>query len=267
LYADAGGQVGYSEQFKKNHEGDDILAREMKRLGNKGIRKGFDISLRWMSDFNDAAENAVRLSAFRTAVESGMSEMQAARLAKEITVNFDRKGSWTSNLNAFWAFFNARVQGQYRNYETLTELNDKGERTLSKIGMKIIKGGMIFGVIQAFALMAGGFDDEEIPDYIKNKNIIFPIFGTKKYLTFPMPPGFSALAAIGRVMGEYAFSGFKSPGKRFTQIAGIVFDTLNPLGSSDFAQTIAPTIFDPIVAVFTSNRDAFGRPIHREDKP
>jgi hypothetical protein len=267
LYADAGGQVGYSEQFRKNHEGDDILAREMKRLGNKGIRKGFDISLRWMSDFNDAAENAVRLSAFRTAVESGMSEMQAARLAKEITVNFDRKGSWTSNLNAFWAFFNARVQGQYRNYETLTELNDKGERTLSKIGMKIIKGGMIFGVIQAFALMAGGFDDEEIPDYIKNKNIIFPIFGTKKYLAFPMPPGFSALPAIGRVMGEYAFSGFKSPGKRFTQIAGIVFDTLNPLGSSDFAQTIAPTIFDPIVAVFTSNRDAFGRPIHREDRP
>ena len=267
LFADVGGQVGYSEQFRKNKEGDDILAREMKRLENKGIRKGLDISLRWMSDFNDSAENAVRLSAFRTAVENGMSEMQAARLAKEITVNFDRKGSWTSNLNAFWAFFNARVQGQYRNYETLTELNDKGERTLSKLGMKIIKGGMLFGVLQAFALMGGGFEDDDIPDYIKNKNLIIPIFGTKKYLSFPMPPGFAALPAIGRVLGEYAFSGFEHTGKRLSQITGIVFDTLNPLGSSDFAQTIAPTIFDPIVGVLSTNRDAFGRPIHREDRP
>ena len=267
LFADVGGQVGYSEQFRKNQEGNDILAREMKRLENKGLRKGLDISLRWMSDFNDAAENAVRLSAFRTAVENGMSEMQAARLAKEITVNFDRKGSWTGNLNAFWAFFNARVQGQYRNYETLTETDAKGNRKLSKIGMKIIKGGMLFGVLQAFALMIGGFDDDDIPEYIKNKNLIIPIFGTKKYLAFPMPPGFAALPATGRVLGEFAFSGFKHPGKRLAQITGIVFDTLNPLGSSDFAQTIAPTIFDPIVAVLATNKDAFGRQIHREARP
>ena len=263
----AGGQTGYSEQFSRMNERAEIIEKEIDKLKRTGWRKGRDVTLQWMSDFNDAAENAVRLAAFRAAVEEGMSDDRAAYLAKNLTVNFNRKGSWTANINAFWAFFNARVQGAARSLQTLTEKGPDGKIRLSAVGKKIIKGGMILGVLQAFLLMAAGFDDDEPPEFIKDKNFIIPLFGTNgKYVALPYPPGFSAIPAVGRVLGEYAFSGFEKPGKRIGQITSIVFDAFNPLGSSDFAQTVAPTIFDPLVGVLATNRDAFGRPISREQR-
>ena len=45
----------------------------------------------WLSDYNEMMENAVRVAAFSVAVEQGMSPAQAAALAKELTVNFNRK--------------------------------------------------------------------------------------------------------------------------------------------------------------------------------
>ena len=44
------------------------------------------------------------------AVEQGMSPAQAAALAKELTVNFNRKGQVAAQAGAMYAFFNAAVQ-------------------------------------------------------------------------------------------------------------------------------------------------------------
>jgi hypothetical protein len=267
-FAKAGGMAGITEQFSKSNERARMIDTEMAKRSNTGLRYARDVTLRWLSDFNDAAENAVRLAAFRAAVEEGMTEDRAAELAKNLTVNFNRKGAWTSNINAFYAFFNARVQGAARVIDTLTEEDAQGNKRISAIGKKIIRGGMLIGVVQAFALMLAGFDEDEPPEFIKDKNLIIPLFGTKgKYLAIPMPPGYSALPATGRILAEYALSGFKEPGKRLSHISAVIFDAFNPLGSSDFAQTIAPTIFDPFVGVLSTNRDAFGRPISRESRP
>jgi hypothetical protein len=267
-FAQAGGQAGIAEQFSKSNERAKMIESELAKRGNTGLRHARDVTLRWMADFNDAAENAVRLSAFRAAVESGMSDERAGALAKNLTVNFNRKGAWSTNINAGWAFFNARVQGAARVIDTLTEEDSKGNKRLSEVGKKIIRGAMLIGVLQAFALMVAGFDDDEPPDFIKDKNFIIPLIGTKgKYLAIPMPPGYSALPATGRILAEYAFSGFKDPGKRLSHIFAVVLDAFNPLGSSDFAQTIAPTITDPLVGVLSTNRDAFGRPISRAARP
>jgi len=45
----------------------------------------------------------------------------------------------------------------------------------------------------------------------------------------------------------------------------LITDTFNPLGSGSLTQSLSPTITDPLLAV-AQNKDAFGRPIYKEDR-
>jgi hypothetical protein len=48
-----------------------------------------------------------------------MSKEQAASLAKNLTVNFNKKGQISNQMGAWYAFFNAAVQGTTRMGRTL----------------------------------------------------------------------------------------------------------------------------------------------------
>ena len=63
---------------------------------------------------NDVIENGVRLAVYAQAREEGISQAQAASIAKNISVNFNRKGNDTAAYNALYMFFNANVQGNVR---------------------------------------------------------------------------------------------------------------------------------------------------------
>jgi hypothetical protein len=264
-FTKAGGQTGYREQFSRSKEKANIIQREMAKLDRNNWRKTADSMLDWLSDYNDAMENAVRLAAFKVALDEGMTEERAAELAKNLTVNFNRKGQWTANANALYAFFNASVQGTARMAELLVGKTDDGKIYITSAGKKIIAGGMLLGVTQAVILAMAGFDDDEPPEFLKNKNFIIPI-GGKKYLIFPMPLGLNVFPNVARLVTEYALSGGKHLDKKLASVAGVILDAFNPLGSSGFAQNIAPTIIDPFVGVFATNKDAFGRPISKEDR-
>jgi len=51
-----------------------------------------------------------------------------------------------------------------------------------------------------------------------------------------------------------------------TNIAAQIADMFNPLGAGGLGNMITPTIADPIVNVMATNKDAFGRPISRENR-
>lgn len=257
-----GGQTGYREQFSRSEERASIVRRELEKLDQGNARKAANAVFDWLSDYNDSMENAVRLAAFKAALEEGMSEERAASLAKNLTVNFNRKGQMTSNINALFAFFNASVQGTSRMLQLLVDRTPDGKYKLSSTGKKIIAGGMLIGVVQAVALSMAGFDEDEPPEFLKNKNLIIPIPG-KNYLIVPMPLGLNVFPNTGRILTEFAMSRRKDAGKLGRQLASVVLDAFNPLGSSGLAQTIAPTIIDPFVAL-AENKDAFGRPISKE---
>ena len=214
----------------------------------------------WLSDYNDAMENAVRLSAFKVALDQGLSEDKAASLAKNLTVNFNRKGAASPTLQALYAFFNASVQGTKRLAETLQ----------GPAGRKIMAGGFTLGVIQAIALSMAGFDDDEPPQFLKDKNLILPL-SDGDYLVIPMPMGFNIFPGIGRLTTEYilgqagAITGAKGLGDKVLDVTSLVLDSFNPLGSGSLLQILSPTAFDPLAAI-QSNKDAFGRPISKEDR-
>jgi hypothetical protein len=57
----------------------------------------------------------------------------------------------------------------------------------------------------------------------------------------------------------------KDAGDKALSVGSLVLDAFNPLGSGSFLQMLTPTVADPLVAIST-NKDAFGRPIYKEDK-
>ena len=250
-----GGQTLYRDSLVRKAEEKQIVEHELEKLGSHPFRKAFMGAADLLSDFNDTIENSVRLSAYKVALKKGLSEEQAASLAKNLTVNFDRKGALGSNINALYAFFNASMQGSARLAQTL-----KGPA-----GRKIIGGGILLGSMQAIALAAAGFDEDEPPDFIKEKNLVIPL-PDHKYALIPMPLGLHLFPNIGRETTEWAISGFKNPGKHVTNMMGTTLDSFNPLGGSNLGvQTLTPTLLDPLVAL-EANKDAFGRPIYKADR-
>ena len=260
----AGGMTGYRQQFGKTEQKAGIVEKAMEKLDRSNVRKTVDSWMDWLSDYNDTMENAVRLSAFKVGLDAGLSDDRAAEIAKNVTVNFNRKGQWTANANALYAFFNANLQGTARMAQLMLT-KENGKVRLSAAGKKVVAGGMLLGVTQAVLLAMAGFDEDQPPEYLKNKNFIIPLTGGK-YFIIPMPLGLNVFPNIGRIVAEYALSGGKHLDKRIIGVTSAIMDTFNPLGSSGFAQNISPTVLDPIVGAFVTNKDAFGRPISKEDR-
>jgi len=249
----AGGPTGYRDMFATSGDRADALAAEFKQLSNGVIKVKGKIVFDALSDYNTAMENGVRLSAYAAARDKGMSIEQSASLAKNLTVNFNRKGNITTQMGALYAFFNASVQGTARIAQTLA----------GPAGRKIIGGGLLLGSVQAMLLAANDFGDDEPPDFVKQKNLIIPT-GDGKYITIPMPLGFNLIPNFSRVVTEVFLSGGKNIPKKLAGLLEATLDGLNPIGGGTFAQILSPTIADPIIAI-SENQDAFGRRIAKKD--
>jgi uncharacterized membrane protein len=276
-----GGQTGFRDVFSQSNERATAIQRMIdpaswseSPLGNvfsangtlkvplEQARKTAKPLFDWLSDYNESMENSIRLSAYKAAkdkfigegTDAGSAKQRAAAIAKELTVNFNRKGQVATQAGALYAFFNASVQGTTRMFQLLK----------SPVGKKIAAGAFLLGSMQALLLAGAGFDEEEPPEFIKQRNYIIPI-GDGKYLAFPMPLGFNVLPNTTRIITEWALSGFKDTPRRVLDITDAMLDMFNPVGNAGWSfQTFAPTVFDPMVALF-ENKDWTGQDISRKD--
>lgn len=250
-----GGATGYREVFGDTQARADALDKEIKALGRGAVLRAGGALMDWLSDYNETMENATRLAAYKAAKDAGLSNARAASLAKNLTVNFNRKGQVAGQAGLLYAFFNASAQGTARMAKTLA----------GPAGRKIIAGGILLGAMQALLMAALGFKDDDIPEFVKERNLIIPAPGTDKgFLTIPMPLGFHILPNMGRLVVETASSPEKA-GKNLAALVGLMLDSFNPIGSAGLSvQTISPTAFDPLVAL-GENKDWTGKSISRED--
>lgn len=216
------------------------------------------VAFGWLSDYNEAIENSLRLAAYREAKRRGMSKQEAAVLAKNLTVNFNRKGQIATQAGALYGFFNAATQGTARLVETLQ----------GPAGKRILTGGLLLGVMQALMLAAMGFDDEEPPEFVRDRSFLIPNLATdndKDYIALPLPLGLHVLPATARRVTEFAGRGFKDPAGFIGGLLGLYADAFNPIGGgSDVVAAITPSVFDPAVAL-ARNVDWTGRPIAKQD--
>ncbi|ULR90901.1 LPD38 domain-containing protein [Comamonas sp. B21-038] len=257
-----GGTTGFRELYSDPADRLKALQKELHKGTQGAAAKGASFALGVLSDFNESLEMTTRLATYKVALDNGLSRQEAASLAKNITVNFNRKGRVTSVLGSHYAFLNAAIQGNARLLQTMT----------GPAGRKIALGGVGLGVMMALMgqLMMGGGDgaDDEwkkIPEFVKERNVIIPLSRTQ-YVTIPMPLGFHVLPNLGRKMVDAAFHNDPtvSRAKYVGDMAAIALSAYNPFGGSDnMMQMFTPTWADPAIALAT-NKDWMGKSIFKE---
>lgn len=241
-----------------------------KKLG-LAVNKAINNSrlLKVVNDANDAVENAMRLSAYAALRESGKSVEQAAEYAKNITVNFNRKGHAASGLNAVILFYNAATQGAHRSIRLL-----KNPKVLGAMGS-------LAGLQAVLAAYAMGADDEDedgltawekIPAYEKERNLIIPIVGTDangkrriRMVKWPMPYGFNVFSYAGGRLSELAMSKEPKPAKFANDMGNAMVNAFSPIKFIDGMDGIKPH-FMKIFDALGQNKDDLGFPIRSENQ-
>jgi hypothetical protein len=228
------------------------------RLSMKGAGKVF----KYLEDLNDSVEAATRIAVFEAFREQGWSEERAAQAAKDMTVNFNRKGEWGPYMNAAYMFFNAATQGTATLAQAAT----------SPRVQKVIIGMMVAGALQEMLMSALSPEDEygtseydKIEDYVLEKNMII-MLGDGNYLKIPMPLGYNVFHTAGRNLARMA-SGKSKPLDAAMSTGSSVLSAFNPFGSNgDFWTALAPSIVRPL-AETALNTDFTGKPIHPNGMP
>lgn len=291
-FQEVGGMTGFRDQFRNSGDraraiertmnpekwmesafGKVITAGGLLKAPMTWVQDGGGWVLDLLSDYNLAMENGVRLATYKEGMDKGLTQEQAASLAKNLTVNFNRRGSVGLHVGSAYAFFNAAMQGTARMGQALTTMEDGKLSTLrlSSLGKQVVAGGLAMGVAQAVALAMAGFGDDEPTQFVREKNMVIPtgwtgIGSDKGYLTIPMPLGLHVIPGLGRHMAEFAMSGGKDPAERTILIMGMLLDAFNPIGNAGMSlQTLAPTVLDPLAAL-GENKDFTGRPIAIENR-
>jgi hypothetical protein len=208
---------------------------------------------------NDAGENGLRIAVYEAALKKGMTRQRAAFLARDITVDFKKKGELGSEMNAAYVFFNSSLQGNYNLAKRMG-----ASKAVQAAATKFLIAGIGMGVINS--MMAGDDEDGEnnYHKMLKNKpwvlerNLVLFI-GDGKYLSVPLPFGFNAFTNIGTQL-HAAGTGVVSPLDAISSIARVAFDSFNPMGSGSLLSMIAPTVADPMIDIATNTNFA-GNPI------
>lgn len=211
------------------------------------------------------AENGVRLSAYVEARRANASIAQAGYLAKNLTVNFNKRGERGAAANMLYMFFNAAVQSGVVIGNMAK--SKKGQKYLAAIAAT----GFMLDILNR--MLSDDENEDGIPDYDQftefqlQRNLIFPNpvalmgGGGPRYIKIPMPLGYNAVHNLGRNVANMFTRKNKTWVDSLASIATGTIDAFNPIagGGSDL-NLFAPTIVDPFIDVAV-NKDFAGRNI------
>lgn len=230
---------------------------------------------------NDLGDNMWRFSYYVTLRENGVSAEEAAVLARNLTVDFSKKGELGAEISSLYAFFNAAVQGNVRTYQQLFKglVDGKGP---ARTGFTFLTA---LGTLSALALqyMGGGDEDdsgvpdylEQIPEWERRRSIIIPYgrdeSGKIQYAKIRLQYGLEIPYLLGFGLVEVAY-GRRSPLDIGADMLTNVITAFNPLGgtpldsSHGWLRMALPDLADAALDIQT-NRNFQGRQIYYGDSP
>ena len=274
-----GGETGYTLQRNLEQE-KKLVSKIMKeaRRGQLNPMSILGLIGNNLDQINRAVENSARFAAFITSREVGRDVQRSAYDAKEISVNFNKKGAgskfmdatgqtfagkaagFTSGLGrSFYVFWNAAIQG--------TANFGKAFRKHPVKSITAATSLLLLGYIMA--LLADDGDDEDkngyynVPKYTRRSNLMFR-FG-EQWLTIPLPVEYRAIYGLG----ELAYS--VTSGREEYSDAELAKETASQLSQLlplDFMEgggglhAFVPSAFKPMVETAT-NTSWTGLPIYK----
>ena len=225
-----------------------------------------------LDNFATLSENATRFAVYLTAIEQGKSINEAVKAAKNITVNFNRKGRIATAAGSLYAFFNAAIQGG-QNFARLGKRHSK----------KFLIGSAMFAAMgYLISKLNADWDDDNddeygesnyrlLSDYVKHTNIVIPATKKGKFITIPLPHGFRAIYSLG-VLAHQLEKGEKDFGQAVGSFASNVMESVSPINAMAFynkeqdkwtARPAVPTPLQPIWDI-AFNEDYLGNTVYNE---
>lgn len=275
-FASIGGKTGYTyvadireQQRKLQH----LLDRHAESKGMKDILAG-NISTKdaglllrkFMQNtghlfevVNDMAENSTRLAVYAAMREMGNGVRESAKYAKEITVNFNRRGILARYLGPFYMFFNAAVQGGARHARLMTN-----KKFASMMG-----GLFAMSYTMAIAQMfAAGDDDDGESKYEKAisdaqaQRYLSLYVGNGKSISFPVAYGPNIFSYMGYRLAKmhYDIARGRETGPVAGDIAAQAMMSMSPIDPGKGALAFLPEV-GRIPAQVMVNKNDFGSPI------
>lgn len=246
---------------------------------------------------NERAENMARFATYMTSRQMGRTITRSVSDAKEVSVNFNRKGagkktvglnkgdnSWLSNANAYMAgwsaqnlqdyimFYNAGVQGMTNMIKNVVNHPIKGSTAFAAFAL----AGLLMPKINQFLFEED--DDKkgkipenpyaELPEYVRRNNLcIYADNGN--FVTIALPIELRAMYGIGDMAASY----ISNPELRSTKNMGEdIVTQLSQIAPLDFfgegagpLWAIVPSGVRPF-AEAASNKNWLGQPIERDEE-
>lgn len=292
-FMDNGGATGYTfVETQKEYAKD--LANKLEKLSDGNIGKLSPKELvstvfECFEFMGNVAELVNRYAAYKTSREHGRSIDRSINDAKEVSVNFNKKGAgkktksdkwyintaaWISEYGRDWVlFFNAAVQSMYKEYSMLINHPIKGIG--SRIAPLIFMGSSVsllnnMFMPMLFAYLGWDSDDDDrdyfdsLSDHERQNNICIRLTHGR-WLKIPLSPELANYFKIGDIIAG------QLSGKREVEAMDVVktgIDMVSPLNinweydSWKFALNLLPTVVQPI-AQNASNVNLMGNPIYK----
>ena len=256
----------------------------------------------FVENVNSSVENGVRFASFVKARDTFMASMtnerqkelgrklnaqeitviekaaiaKASTLAKNLTINFNRRGQQGVLLNSLYLFFNAGVQGTANFMRGFVGPNPS--RVKQSVGAAMVGFGALISLLNESAS-----DEDEngesfyanIPDYEKERNMIFmksifdPDAEPGEYWKVPLPYGYNVFHVFGTVVHE-TLTGTKDIGEGTSMMTGTIIGSFVPISIGTQAVGLAtaavPSALRP-VAELATNRNFWGSEIYKKNFP
>ncbi len=287
-FVDGGAVTGFTV-IKDNEEWEQV-GRQFTADRNKAGQAAMQ-ALEAIQDFGEGIEQMTRFAAFLTARENGKSITEAVADAKELTVNFNRKGSgkgisWKESeklknrngekLNTaervfyvgasmlsgygrrFIMFFNASVQG----LNTMYQLWTKDKRRTSAW----MAGYFALGAINAMlhALLDDDDDYLDMPDYERRNNLL--LGGKGNYFKWALPQESRVFYAMGDILVNDMILG-RNPQKK-TRGVGDILEAVGDIMPINPMNGLRGVVPQALVPAFENlqNEDYKGAKVYNEPR-
>ncbi len=278
-FMDEGGETGFvnmlsvdsfKEKMKKEIKqmnGSTLLGSNVKETS---VGKGLRLLGETFEFYNRCAEDATRFIVYMTSRQMGKTLEESIADAKDVTLNFNRKGTGdkgNAEVRDLFIFVNPAIQALANMYRMM-----KGHPLrFGGVTLGFVVGGIMVPMINKWLInMFGDDDDKEaywnLPPWVRKNNLVTWIPFTDSFVTIPLAQEFRVFYGIGEMISSYIL---KHPHSNngleiIDSLADLV--PINPMGNGgNLIVDFSFTGVQPIMQL-AFNTDFTGKPIWKDNQ-